>query len=314
MIIDAACMESWEGCRRRWTWQQNHELIRVTPMGALYRAIDQYLTADKVEPDVIKAWIMTEAGERGIWSKRQDTYDMMTNYAHLAECVARILRQPSAGPIEKHRPIEIAKRMEWQPNSYLIDNGLRIMRVVLVDHWDEDRQASELHSWRTVGDVCTTELPMTLRVIVIGHNREGRRHSAWTKGQQHPVNRQLRFARKHGKADGLAASWKTVWREECGINAQAWLEQMSRDGVLRELAFDRPVKVPGPIQRQRVIDDISAAYREMLNYVGASGSVLPRTRSACHSHGEECAFQCCCFAPGLHEIEPLDTGVFRRRR
>lgn len=307
MTLDATTVESFERCRRQWAFQRDHEMIRVTPMGTLYRALNLILCAEQAEPNDAALYVMKEAGERGVWTEAANPYQQMKHAAALAEVLARVLRQPSAAPLSTHPPVKVGDHL-WQPNSLLTDNGLRLMRIVICDHWDDDRQLAELHSWRTVGDVSTTGLPMTLRILVVGQSREGRRHSFWTKGQSHPINKQLRFQRKHGKADGLSASWETVWREEAGISAQVWLEQMARDGVLKELAFDRQVKVPGPEQRKKVLYDIKNIAESMTSTVGP----YPMTRSACDDPIRgACPFQCVCFAPT--ELSPADTGVFRVR-
>lgn len=311
MTLDAPTVESFERCRRQWAYQNEFEMIRVTPIGALYRALDHILTADTFQPEAAKSFMMNEAGERGVWTEAANPYGQIKNFAHLAELLARVLRQPSAAPVKLHPVVKVGDH-QWHPHSYLTDNGLRLMRIVLCDHWDDDRQLAELHSWRTVGDVSSTGLPMTLRILVIGQSREGRRHSFWTKGQRHPINKQLRFARKHGKADGLSASWETVWREEAGISAQVWLEQMSRDCVLKELAFERQVKVPSKDQRDRVMADILRIAEEMdsVRFEKAAKCLPPMTRSACDDPIKgQCPFQCVCFSGT--ELSPDDTGVFR---
>lgn len=311
MTIDAPILESWEKCRRQWAFSREWELVRVTPMGTLYRALQDALTRPESDPAAAQAFVMTEAGERGVWTEVRDPYATMVHYAHLAEVLARVLRQPNSEPLKLHPPLKLGDHT-WVPASYLTDNGLRLMRIVLCDHWDDDRQLAEIHSWRTVGDICATCLPMTLRVLVIGSQRDGHRHSFWSKGQRHPVNKQLRFARKHGKAEGLSASWDTVWREDCDISAQTWLEQMARDGVWKELAFDRKVAAPSKLQRDKVLTDIEFAADEMA--ISPTNGRWPMTRSACDDPIRgSCPFQACCYSPGETEVLPGDTGVFRRR-
>lgn len=319
MTLDAISVESFERCRRQWAFTQEYEMIRVTPMGTLYKALHLTLTSpfplwESQAAMIAKDSVMHEAGERGVWTNASDPYRQMKHYSALAEVLARILRQPSAEPLEIHPLVKIGDH-QWQPQSYLIDGGMRLMRIVICDHWDDDRQLAELHSWRTVGDVSSTGLPMTLRILVIGQSQEGRRHSFWTKGQQHPRNKQLRFTRKHAKSEGFAGSWQTVWREESGISAQVWLEQMARDGVLKELAFNRQVKVPSKEQREKALTDIARIGHEMelVRFEKAAHCLEPMTRSACDDPIRgQCPFQCVCFSP--IEISPADTGVFRSKK
>lgn len=311
ITLTAASIESFEKCRRAWLWGETWELGRVTPIGTLYRALHAVLTAPEHNPRIAYDYVITEAGDRGVWTLRNDPYPQMVHTAHLAEILAKIIRQPTAEPVQTCPVVD-----NWQPSSYVVDEGTRLMRFVLVDHWDDDRQLAELHSWRTVGDICVTNMPMTLRVIVIGQMRDGRRHSFWSKGQRHPVNKTLRFARKHGKADGLSSSWDTIWREDSGISAQTWLQQMAQDGVIRELAFTVPktgnILVPGKIQRDRVLDDIKRNAEEMALLLHKNANLLPMTRSACDDPIRgQCPFACICYAPT--DLMPAETGVFRKR-
>jgi hypothetical protein len=311
MIISAPILESYDRCRRLWQYQQQWEPIRVTPLGAVYSALHQVLQADPYPgPQMAREHVLRLAGERGVETERKDPYDLMVHYGHMAEVIARVIRQPSAEPMQIHPVVN-----GWEPSSYLTDGGTRLMRFVLVDHWSDDRLLSELHSWRTVGDVCVTGLPMTIRVLVIGHSRLGRRHGYFTRARRHPHNKQLRFVRKHARDDGFTENWQTVWREESQIGPDAWIEQMARDGVLREVAFDKRVIVPGEYQRARVLEDIERIGDEMgdamPNQIRGAGK-FPMTRSACDMIGVgACRYQCVCLAPC--EIEPGDSGMFRKR-
>src|SRR5439155_11122738 len=145
--------------------------------------------------------------------------------------------------------LDSAKR--WKASRGIgADIGQRLERFVLVDHWDDDRQIRELHSWRTIGDVCAYNLPMTIRVLVIGAHRFGRRHGHWSKAHQHPYARKIMFRRKGdprmGQAgEGWGTNWKQVWREDLRqVEAKDWLLGMARDKVLPEVAFERHVRVP----------------------------------------------------------------------
>lgn len=315
MILNATRCESWDRCRRQWAYLEDWEMIRVTPLGSVYRALHAALQAtDYPGPQFAREHVMREAAERGVWTARHDPYDQMVHHAHLAECLARVLRQPSDESRESDRAYDVGSHI-WQLASYPVDGGLRLMRFLLVDHWDDDRQSAELHSWRTMGDVCVTGLPMTIRVAVIGQSRGGRRLGHWTRARRHPLNKGIRFARKHGKDDGLAGSWAWVWRETSDIGVLPWVEQMSRDGVLTESAFNVQVRVPAEGARQRVLEDIERIGAEMERHERADKHFsiqYPMTRSACDDPIRgPCPLQCVCYAPT--EITPGETGMFRKR-
>jgi hypothetical protein len=303
-MLAAPILEHWDRCRRMGVWLDMWQSVRVTPLGAVYKALAKVLEApDYHGPSLARDHVMTLAAQRGVETDRQDPYDMMVHYAAMAEVLARAIRQPATEPLAKHPVVG-----SWQPEAYLVDGGMRLMRVVLVDHWDDDRRTAELHSWQTMGDVCVTGLPMTIRVLVIGQSRNGKRHGHWTRARQHPHSKRLRFQRKHAKDDGFTGSWGTVWRENTQVGPDPWIEQMARDEVLREVAFEQRVTVPAEWARQRVLEDIERIGDELEQTV----VLPPMTRSACDSpiHGP-CRMQCCCYAPG--EVTPGETGMFVRR-
>lgn len=327
MILDANSVQSWERCRRQWAFGRQYEMVRIRPLGAVYRVLREYLTIPlpkpgekPLEPSWCRERVIQLAGERGVWTDQSHPYDQMQHYAHMAEVIARVLRQPSAGPLVVHPPVPLGNAAylsaswdgdSWQPSSYLVDGGQRLMRFVLVSGWDDDRQLGELHSWPVIGDVCVTRLSMTLRVIVIGQSRSGRRYGHWTRARQHPSNKALRFARRVG-SEGFSENWPVVWRENSRVNSQSWVEMMARDGVLSECAFSVNVRVPNEYQRGKVLEDLARIAGEMEREKSKSGADFPMTRSACDDPIRgACPYQGVCFAPT--EIEPGATGLFQTR-
>lgn len=297
-------------------FQQDWQPVRVTPLGAVYSSLKVALTIDRdayTGPWIAKDHVMTAAGERGVQTDRPDPYDMMVHHSYLAEVLARASRQPSAEAVTVHPAVKVASSgFLWQPEAYLVDGGTRLMRIVLVDQWDDDRATSEAHDWGVIGDVCLTGLPMQLRVMVIGASRNGRRHGHWTRARQHPYDKSLRFARRQ-KGEEFGEGWKTVWREDTKVGPDQWIEQMARDGVLREVAFTRNILVPGSRQREMVIEDVNRIGTEMQTSV-QDRVRFPMTRSSCDSAGPgrgPCLFQSVCFSP--IELSPEETGLFKRR-
>jgi hypothetical protein len=291
-----------------WYYLDQYRPVRVTPLGAVYRALDSYLQSPGkgLDPRQAHDTVMDLAGKFGVETSRPDPYDLMVHYAHLAEVLARVVRQPETDPFTK-----VGTYKFYDPDSWLVAGGTRIMRLVIVDRWSDNRLQAELHGWRTIGDVCVTGLPMTLRVLVIGEQVNGRRHGYWTKAKQHPYTKQLRWKRTRGDQE-LGESWKTVWREQSQVSADKWIEGMARDGVLRESAFEVKVKVPEQYQRDRVLEDITRISDEM-QALRAGKVTPPMTRSACDAViGGPCRLQCVCYAPT--EIRLDETGMFERRK
>src|SRR5579864_2997939 len=105
------------------TWLESWRPNRVTPLGAVYSALDLVLTADPYPgPQLAREHVMQLAGERGVHTEREDPYDLMTHYAHLAEVIARTVRQPSSGALNHHPGVKLGSTgLEWQPRAYLIE-------------------------------------------------------------------------------------------------------------------------------------------------------------------------------------------------
>lgn len=314
-MISAVTLENWDRCRRLGMWSQDWEPIRITPIGAVYAALGRALECrlpDYTGPAMVRDMAMAMASDRGVDTARQDPYDLMVHYGHMAEVIARTIRQPNAEPLQRYGQ----HPKGYQVDSYLIDGGTRLLRYVLVDYWDEDRAMAELHSWRTIGDISVTGLPMTIRAMVIGTVRDGRRYGNWTRARQHPRSKQIRFARKQGRGreDGFTDTWAGVWRENSGIGPDIWLGTMARDGVLAESVREIKVRVPETFQIARVLDDMAAIELEMANARAGTGTMFPMTRSACDVPVRgACRYQCCCYAPKPDYMDPGESGVFRRR-
>lgn len=314
-MLSASEMETWDRCRRAWQFSEEYRPLRVTPLGATYAALRHVLelpTEEYTGPHLAREYVMEQASTRGVQTNRDDPYDLAVHYGHLAEVLARAMRQPKADPLQIHKkmrghdwsPVE-----SWEPQSYLIDGGIRLMRFALVDRWDDNRALAELHSWRTLGDICVTGLPMTLRVLVIGHQHAGRRQSPWTRAKQHPYTKQIRHRSRTRPTEELKGQWRNVYREDTVIGPDAWVESMARDGVLRECAFDVRVRVPDAYQRERVLEDVQRVGKEMAWHTMEQ---FPMTRSACDDPVKgPCIFQAVCWA--ATEITPTETGMFERK-
>jgi hypothetical protein len=92
-------------------------------------------------------------------------------------------------------------------------------------------------------------------VIVLGQNREGKRHSHWAKGLLHPENKKLRFRRRNNAEEGFKATWLPVWREDHDeITVHAWLQAMLEDGVLQDVCFNVDIPVPSKSAQEKIRD------------------------------------------------------------
>jgi hypothetical protein len=174
---------------------------------------------------------------------------------------------------------------------------------------DDDSLRSYAHSWQTIGELAALERPLTLTIVIIGAQRGGRRHSAWSKGFQHPIQKNLRFAPRK-KDSGFTENWRTVWREQSNYDAKVWLEQMKNDEVIGELIVSRKIQYNGDDERMKT------AKRDMLALAGEmvrARTDAPMRRSSCDELGKgACPWQNCCYSP--IPVTPDDLLHLYRRK
>lgn len=213
----------------------------VSPTSALYQAIEAGLEyeGDEDPGQVAGDSLFTIATDRGLDTPQQDLYGHATHLAALADILTWFLR-PTA-PWQRPEDVKISKE-PWISSAFLDPSGLRLRRILLVDRWSEERARAESHSWRTIGECVAYDLPLVQTVLVIGQNREGRRHSPWSKAWTHPVNHALRMRKRSG--EGFGGKWKGVFREETEFSREHWIDAMTNDGILGDVAFEVEVPVP----------------------------------------------------------------------
>ena len=180
---------------------------------------------------------------------------------------------------------------EWRSN--LFECRGEFHRIVLVSHVDDDTLRSFAHSWGTIGELAALERPVTLTIVIVGSQRGGRRHSAWSRAYQHPVQKNLRFAPRK-KDNGFTGNWTTVWREQGTVKADVWLNQMRNDEVLDELIVSRRIQYNASDAR------MIQARKDMLTIADRmeeSSPEAPMRRSSCDEIGRgPCPFQPICYS------------------
>jgi hypothetical protein len=206
-------------------------------------------------------------------------------------------------------PVRLNSMTEWAPMAHVA--GQTLHRWITIDHWGADDLSRELHSWRTLGDMVVTKLPMVIHVICIGQVRNGRRASAWARAWKHPTMPSLQMRFK-GKQPGAFKGWKPLYFADAHVDADAWVEQMWKEGAAQELVTHTSVKMPTPAQCAEVLRDILAESAEMKILIDESTpwSVLPMSRNACDGIAP-CPFQQVCYGDNVTDINNL--GLYRKR-
>jgi hypothetical protein len=170
--------------------------------------------------------------------------------------------------------------------------GDKLRRLVLVSNWTDDRHYSECRSWWTLGEMAAYGLPMQLIVLVIGNQRNGRRHSHWTKALRHVSGHfDVRFRRRVGNTSGgFKDSWTEIWREDHEeISREKWLNSMLKDDVMRDVCLK--VDMPAlPLAQRRYFLDL--ADRKM-DIIRAMKEKPPVQLTGC-DWPVKCSFLKCC--------------------
>lgn len=288
MMLSAADYDTFDRCPRRFALERTHEPRTISLLGLLYAAVEGSLTAaDPVQG--AKDAIMERTQRLEVNAGDLSPISAVRHVESVAEVIALALRS-RLGQAKCLGTIQVGEH-EWQSN--LFECRRELHRIVLCSHIDDDSLRSFAHSWQTVGELAAVERPITLTVVIVGPQRGGRRHSAWSKGFQHPIQKNLRFAPRK-RDSGFTENWKQVWREQTNYTAQTWLEQMQNDEVLDELIQSRKIAYRGEDER------MVQAKRDMLTIAAQMETArtdAPMRRSSCDEIGRgPCQFSAVCYA------------------
>lgn len=237
--------------------------------------------------------------EPGLSTSHFDVHGQVVHLAALADVIATVVRKKSEAPWTVPEAIELASGATWRSGAYLSPDGTHLRRVALVTNWSDDRHYAEARSWRTLAEICVYGLPMQQVVCVIGQSWSGKRHSWWTHGLRHPVNKKLRFRKKNQIEQGFKSSWREIWREDYDdITTQDWLKAMIEDDVLKDVCFNVSVPVPEKTARQRIVD---LAQRK-LEIIAKMSTVPDKNLSTC-DWPTPCSFRSPCHSGNQPSIK-----------
>ena len=306
MILSAARYDVHDRCPRRYALERTHEPRSISGLGLMYAGVEGGVVApDPGEgaKDAVRAVTAVKDVDAGPLA----AISAVRHVGLMAEVIALALRR-KLGPMSRLQDVEFGKH-QWHSGLFETRSAI-LHRFVLVSHIDDDVLRGFAHSWGTVGELAALGRDVTLTFIAIGAQRGGRRHGAWSKCFQHPVQKtMLRFGRRKG-SNGFTDGWKDIWREQTDIAAARWLDQMQADDVLTDLIQSRTV----PYRK----DDarIAQAKSDMLTILPAMESASvdsPMRRSSCDDPIRGvCLWQPLCWSPTEVEVEDLGH-LFARR-
>lgn len=262
IVLSPERITTYELCPRRMAWTERYSTPFVAPMRALHYALDAGLTTTHPDPErVAESRVLELARSPGL-DLIGNVYSLAMHYAKLAGILTALLRSPSPDPWQHVEPVEYEDSFTWRSACYMVPGGELPVRVALVDRWTDDRKRAEVAGWRTVGEVCALESPLTLTAINVGPAIHQRRHSAWTRCYRHPRNRTFRFQRRHSEED-FSKNWAKLWREDCDLPTRDWLHKMHEDGCMDSLVAH--VTVPIPPRRAAYLLELERMAREIDN-------------------------------------------------
>ena len=297
MILSAQIFDTFDRCERRSAFEQEYEVVTISPLGLLYKAVEESLVA--VNPLEGIGFAINQACSRyDVNSGELSPLSAVRHVESMAEVIGLALRE-KFGQAQRIPNFRIGEH-EWQSNLFEIRGELH--RLVLASHLDDDSLRSYAHSWQTIGELAVVERPVNLTIVIIGHQRGGRRHSHWAKGFQHPVQKSIRFSPRK-RDDGFTGNWKTFWREQSNIGPDTWLNQMRNDGVLGELIVSRRVAYRADDARmaQAKADMLALAER-----IPLASQESPMRRSSCDELGRgACPWQPVCYSSETVQVSAL---------
>ena len=237
MILSSRLFDTFDRCPRRYALERTHEPRSISGLGLMYAGVEGGVVApDPGEgaKDAVRAVTAVKDVDAGPLA----AISAVRHVGLMAEVIALALRR-KLGPMARIAPVPMGKH-QWHSGLFETRSAI-LHRFVLVSHIDDDVLRGFAHSWGTVGELAALGRDVTLTFIAIGAQRGGRRHGAWSKCFQHPVQKtMLRFGRRKG-SNGFTDGWKDIWREQTDIAAARWLDQMQADDVLTDLIQSRTV-------------------------------------------------------------------------
>ena len=220
MILEPRIFDTFDRCPRRYALERTHEPRSISGLGLMYAGVEGGVVApDPGEgaKDAVRAVTAVKDVDAGPLA----AISAVRHVGLMAEVIALALRR-KLGPMARLQdPVHMGKH-QWHSGLFETRSAI-LHRFVLVSHIDDDVLRGFAHSWGTVGELAALGRDVTLTFIAIGAQRGGRRHGAWSKCFQHPVQKtMLRFGRRKG-SNGFTSGWlERCWREHDG-HCRRWM-------------------------------------------------------------------------------------------
>lgn len=347
MIISPIDVIRFQACPRRYFLERTWRVIRRRPKTILDACLRSAVVALSAGGEIsqvraeARAALMAEAADPGMAvPEGSDPYQIASDLCAVLDTSLTAISMLTLLPVQSVPTVPLpantgsaspTSTYEYAPLS-LVDESGCLHRWLTVDVWDDDAATRELHSWVTAGDMAVCDAPLTLHVVVIGQQRNGRQQSPWCRAHEQPLTRRLRFLRRNGHHNGkggerrppIPPDWKTVWYADLAQpDPEAWVRAMCSDEIMPRLLHHPAIaEFPSEVRRQTLaqlsmVADSMARTAETLSTPLAAADdpepamSLPMSRAACDGM-VPCPWALACYrADPAHGIATL--GAYSRR-
>lgn len=298
--LNADKLWSWQTCRRRYRIDMDFRPKKPRPKrlfdACLRVGIFEISRGQPIDAVVkrVQTDLMAIAANPGMdYVYGRSPYDLATDLAAMLSTILRALAHQTLLELTDPAPVVLAPGVAWEFRAWRDQTG-ELHRWVTVDKLDEDRMASEAHSWHVAGDMAAAKTPMTLHIIEIGRqNPKGRYVSPWSRAWRHPglSSLPLRFAKKDGSS---LEGYTPVFLSEASVDPESWVTQMEKDGAVAALIHTKRLREFDEGVRIEQVKQILLEARSMAAFGRPEWLTVPMSRGACDGM-VTCPYQPACY-------------------
>jgi hypothetical protein len=240
-------------------------------------------------------------------SEGQDSWVVANDYAGMLATVLTAISRLTLLTLKRVDATPVGS-WQWSPLAWADDSSL-LHRWITVDRFDNDTLTREAHGWYVFGDIACCDAPLTLHVIDIGQQRNGRRASAWVRAYKHPaIAHRYKFVRKNSKghATSLSDQWIPIYyADQPSPDPETWVDLMDADQVTPTLLHHIPIAQPTEAVRRDTLGQLERLATRMQRMMEERMEPMgePMARGQCDGI-VPCPWQECCFVP-----DPLNSDI-----
>lgn len=324
--IDASSLVAWQSCRRKYLLHSDFIVSKWRPHSLFDWCLRRGIVALSSGKDLnevstaARADLMSMAANPGLdIAPGGSPYQIAKDLCAMLSTILCSLSRLTLLKVSPAPPVSLTPAVTWKVTS-LADDSSALHRWITVASLDDDTLARELHGWHVAGDICATRLPLTLHIILIGQQRNGRRGSPWARGWRHPSipGSRTRFRKLDGSA--LKKTFEPVYLADEPAHdtpkvIAEWVNAMEREGVPETLIHHIPVDVPSDAACEDTVAQMAseaAAMRVARMEIRSSPYfAYPMSRNACDGFSP-CAWQPCCYSSRV--IDPASLPLYQVRK